>query len=78
MKSYNVKTTVKKYGNTNEEVFEEVMILGDSDELDEFIQMTYGCWYNVISFEFDRIIVGISKTFIKEEAMKLIKENMLL
>jgi len=78
MKSYNVKTTVKKYGNTNEEVFEKVMIIGDSDELDEFIQMTYGCWYEIISFDSEEVQVGISKTFIKEEAMKLIKENMLL
>lgn len=70
MKAYNVKTRLKKHGERIWSICEEVMILSDEDDLDEFIQMTYGCWYDVISFDSEEVQVGISKTYLREEVIR--------
>jgi len=70
MKAYNVKTRLKKHGERIWDRCEKVMILSDEDDLDEFVQMTYGCWYEIISFDSEEIQVGISKTYLREEVIR--------
>ena len=73
MKSYKVKTKVKDVAYDKEETIEEILILGDNDDLAEFVQMSYGSWNDIISFESEEVKVSVSKTYIAEEAMKMVR-----
>jgi len=74
MRIYNIITIVKEHSKAKEQVKKDTVILADNDDLDEFIQMMYGCWFDVISFEYEEAnMVHISKNYIKQEALKVME-----
>jgi len=74
MKTYMVNTVLKDC-NTSESIETEVVIvMADKDVLAEHIQMMYGCWYDIVSYEYALVDnVHISKTLIEEEARDMMK-----
>jgi len=74
MRIYNITTIVKEHSKAKEQVLKETVILADKDNLAEFIQMMYGSWFDVISFEYENAnMVRISQNYIKQEALKVIE-----
>ena len=72
MRIYNITTIVK--GNSKEQVKKDTVILADNDDLNEFVQMMYGCWFDIVKFDYEEAnIVHISKNYIKQEALKIMK-----
>ena len=74
MRIYNITTIVKEHSKAKEQIKKDTVILADNDHLNEFIQMMYGCWFDVISFEYEEAnMVHISKNYIKQEALKVME-----
>jgi len=74
MRIYNITTIVKEHSKAKEQIKKDTVILADNDDLNEFIQMMYGCWFDVISFEYEEAnMVHISKNYIKQEALKVME-----
>ena len=74
MRIYNITTIVKEHSKAKEQIKKDAVILADNDDLNEFIQMMYGCWFDVISFEYEEAnMVHISKNYIKQEALKVME-----
>jgi hypothetical protein len=74
MRIYNITTIVKEHSKAKEQVKKDTVILADNDDLAEFVQMMYGCWFDVISFEYEEAnMVHISKNYIKHEALKVME-----
>lgn len=74
MKSYKVTTILQKHGNTDVEQVDDIIVLSDKDDINEFIQMAYGCFYDVIDTKIEDIDpVLISKTYLVEQAKHLIR-----
>jgi len=74
MRIYNTTTIVKEHSKAKEQIKKDTVILADDDDLNEFIQMMYGCWFDVVSFEYEEAnMVHISKNYIKQEALKVME-----
>lgn len=74
MRIYNITTIVKEHSKAKEQVKKDTVILADNDNLSEFVQMMYGCWFDVINFEYEEAnMVHISKNYIKQEALKVME-----
>ena len=74
MRIYDITTVLKKHDTGNIITQKDTIILADNDSLKEHIQMLYGCWYDIISFEFEKAnMIHISKNYIAQEAMKIIR-----
>jgi hypothetical protein len=74
MRIYNITTIVKEHSKAKEQIKKDTVILADNDDLNEFIQMMYGCWFDVISFEYEEAnMVHISKNYIRQEALKVME-----
>jgi hypothetical protein len=74
MRIYNITTIVKEHSKTKEQVKKDTVILANNDDLKEFVQMMYGCWFDVISLEYEEAnMVHISKNYIKQEALKVME-----
>jgi hypothetical protein len=74
MRIYNITTVVREHSKAENQVKKDTVILADNDDLKEFVQMMYGCWFDVISFEYEEAnMVHISKNYIKQEALKVME-----
>jgi hypothetical protein len=74
MRIYNVSVLLRDYPSAPEETVKVTIILGKDDSLSDYIYMIYGTWHDVVGFEYeDANLIHISKSFIAEEAMKLIR-----
>ena len=76
MRIYNITVVLKEQGTKTDQIKKATIILAESDSLDEFIQMMYGCWFDIISYKYEEAdIIHISKNYIAKEAMKMIRFN---
>lgn len=74
MRIYNITTIVKEHSKDKEQVKKDTVILADNDDLNEVVQMMYGCWFDVVKFDYEEAnMVHISKNYIKQEALKVIE-----
>tara|TARA_R110000851_G_scaffold155708_1_gene298251 strand:- start:298 stop:534 length:237 start_codon:yes stop_codon:yes gene_type:complete len=74
MRIYNISTTIKEHSAAKEKIVKETVILSDNEDLSEFVQMMYGGWYDVVKFDVEEAnIIHISKNYIKQEALKVIR-----
>jgi hypothetical protein len=74
MRIYNITTIVKEHSKAKEQVKKDTVILADQDNLNEFVQMMYGCWFDIIRFDAEEAnMVHISKNYIKQEALKVME-----
>ena len=75
MRIYNVTTVLKEpFSKDKEQVKKDTVILSDSDDLKEFVQMMYGCWFDIVKFDYEEAdVIHISKSYIKQEALKMIE-----
>ena len=74
MRIYNITTIVKEHSKAKEQIKKDTVILADNDDLKEFVQMMYGCWFDVVKFDIEEAnVVHISKNYIKQEALKVIE-----
>jgi hypothetical protein len=69
-----LKVTAKllKHGSSEEIIEEFHAVVADDEKLDEIVQMNYGCWYNVVSYEVEPAIIAISNKAIKGLVSELI------
>ena len=79
MRIYNVTTTVEEYRLVNGlmkktlKEMKDTLILSDDDDLDEFVHMLYTD-YIIVKFDYEEARnVHISKSYIEQEALKMIK-----
>lgn len=73
MKQYDLTVEVKEHGMSKVEIKKSKIILSDKDDVKEFAQMMYGCWYDVLKIEYEECeTISISKTYLIEEAYKMI------
>jgi len=74
MKTYMVNTVLKNYRTSELMETEIILVMTDSDVLDEHVQMMYGHWWDIVSYESVLIDnVHISKTVIEEEARNIMR-----
>lgn len=77
MKAYIVKTKLRSHSGLIQKLkdVEDVLIIHENDNLNELLQMKYGCWYDIIDYQTEEITteITISKTILIEEAKKLFK-----
>ena len=74
MKVYKVTTRLKELSNSKVETKEDTVVLANDDDLYDFVQMMYGCWFDILDFEYEEgDSVHISKNFIKQEALKIMQ-----
>ena len=74
MRIYNITTIVREHSKAKEQFKKDTVILADNDDLKEFVQMMYGCWFDIIRFDAEEAnMVHISKNYIKQEAFKSIE-----
>ena len=74
MRIYNITTIVKEHSKAKEQVKKDTVILADNDDLNEFVQMMYGSWFDIVKFDYEEAnTVVISKNYIKQEALKVME-----
>jgi hypothetical protein len=74
MKAYKATIKFKNYYSGIIEVEREIIVLSDEDSREEFIQMGYGGFAEVLDVEFEEVKVVVSKNFIKERMKKHIEK----
>ena len=83
MKLYKVKAQIHTHSwmdgqpRPEPEIVEEYHLIDDRDDIDEFIQMCYGCWYDikVLSIEqIDEEIIHLSKNLMRTHAREIIDQ----
>lgn len=76
MRPFKVITTLKRHHDSKILILEDIFILGNGDDLEEQLQMNYGCWFDIVKFDYELIAptrVHISKTYLIEQAKELVK-----
>ena len=74
MKQYDLTVEVKEHGMSKVEIKRCKIILSDKDNVEEYAQMMYGCWYDVLRVEYEECEeIHISKTYLIEQAYNLIR-----
>lgn len=73
MKQFDLTVKVQEHGMSKIETKICKIILSDNDNINEFAQMMYGCWYDVLKVEYQECeTIHVSKTYLIEEAYKMI------
>jgi hypothetical protein len=73
MKQYDLTVKVQEHGMSKIETKTSKVILSDKDNVKEFAQMMYGCWYDVLRVDYEECDeIHISKTYLIEQAYKMI------
>jgi hypothetical protein len=52
---------------------ELMIVMSDSDSLEEILQMILGCWYELVDYTHEPIDVYVSETYVKDRAVDIIK-----
>jgi hypothetical protein len=74
MKQYNLTVDVQEHGISKIETKTCKVILSNKDNVEEYAQMMYGCWYDVLRVEYEECEeIHISKTYLIEQAYKLVR-----
>jgi hypothetical protein len=75
MRPFKVTSTLKRLHNKEVITVTETFILGSGDDLSEHLEMCYGSWYDIVSFESEPLSpnsIHISKTYLIEKAKEMI------
>ena len=73
MKQYDLTVKLKEHGAEKIEIKTCKIVLSDKDNVEEFALMMYGCWYDVLIIDYKECeLISISKTYLIEEAYKMI------
>jgi putative sterol carrier protein len=75
MKSFKLKTQLKEHGSELVEVRETLIVLSDKDDLDYIVQMLYGSWYDIISFEIEPTTIFVSRQYCIDVVIDELNEN---
>jgi hypothetical protein len=75
MKALKIVAQLREHGESKTLERSACMVLSDRDDPDNFVEMMWGSWYDIISYQFEDIEIHISKNYIKELAIDLLKSN---
>ena len=68
-----VNTYLKAFGSYRVETKVMYVVMHPDESLDELVQMSYGCWYDVISYTTENAEIMVTPKFIQEEAIAILK-----
>jgi hypothetical protein len=72
MKALKIVAQLREHGESETIERTAYMVLSDRDYPAEFVEMMWGSWYDIISYQTEDVEIHISKTYIKENAINLI------
>jgi hypothetical protein len=73
MNSIKIVAQLRKHGESQTVERTAYMVLSDHDDTELFIQMAWGSWYDIISYQSEDIEIHVSKNYIKEQSLDLIR-----
>jgi uncharacterized membrane-anchored protein YjiN (DUF445 family) len=76
MKNKTIKVTanVKKYGSMEVSIEEFYAVVAEDENVEEIVQMVYGCWYDIINFDIEPADIIVSPKALKELVTELIDQ----
>lgn len=73
MKSLKITTKIKEFGSDKVEVREMFMAIATEDNLDELVQMAYGCWYDIVEYTYEPIEIHVSERYCHQKLAKVLE-----
>lgn len=70
-----VITKLKTHGSDKIETQEMLVVLTKEENLDFLIQMTYGCWYDIIEYTYEPIEIYVSKKYCHQVSAQYLKKD---